>query len=189
MLYRELCALRRHACAKLQRGAVVMKWAIVVVAAVAAFSAAPAGAQSTTVYYQPTPIPDAILANPANSQMKFHIYDGWFGSVYNTSMIRDDKLQVGGWGDTYMSLLRFELTALPKSATNAVLWLYAIPSGASNPSQVSLWPIHSAAPLFWGEYNRLSGVTGGSLSLSRHGGTAIGCREPDLLLRPSGSLL
>ena len=98
-------------------------------------------AQTVSVYYQPTPIPDAVLS--ANPAMSYHIRDGWFGSVYNKVLVRDDKLQIGGWGDTYASLVRFDLTALPQNVSAAYLYLYAVPSGAVNPSQVSLWPITS----------------------------------------------
>ena len=38
--------------------------------------------------------------------------------------LNDDRLRVGGWGDQYYSLLRFDLAGLPANVTSAVLHLY-----------------------------------------------------------------
>lgn len=56
--------------------------------------------------------------------------DTWFGSVYNTTAQHDNRLRVGGWGDMYNTLLRFDLSGLPQVADGAYLWLYAINEGA-----------------------------------------------------------
>jgi hypothetical protein len=41
--------------------------------------------------------------------------DTWYGSIYNkTGMPNDSSLKVGGWGDTYATLLRFNLSGLPQ---------------------------------------------------------------------------
>ncbi len=102
---------------------------------------------AATVYYQPTPYPRNKADNTAMPQNIdiVHIWDGWFNSNYPSiqTFQRDNKLQIGGWGDTYLSLIRFDLTGLPKNADAAYLCLWALPSGAANPSQVSLWPITS----------------------------------------------
>jgi hypothetical protein len=95
-----------------------------------------APAHAVTVYYQPTPYPTNITTG-------IHSWSGWFNNSYNQTLVQDDKLQIGGWGDTYVSPIRFDLKGLPPSATGAYLYLYAIPSGAAGPSQVFMFPITS----------------------------------------------
>ena len=65
---------------------------------------------------QPTPYDISIVTGIQ------HIWDGWITSVYyGKVLIRDDKLQVGGYGDEYRSYLKFDTTGLPKTVTRAVL--------------------------------------------------------------------
>ena len=86
--------------------------------------ASPLAASAATIGVKPGPFPDGMST--------------WYGSVYNTSSQHDDKLQVGGWGDEYDSLVRFNLSALPVTATQAVVWLYAYPRGdASTPVNIN----------------------------------------------------
>lgn len=59
--------------------------------------------------------------------------DTWFGSVYNTTAQHDYRLRVGGWGDEYDTLVRFNLSGAPQVATQAVVWLYAINEGTPTP--------------------------------------------------------
>ena len=74
----------------------------------------PVSAES--VWYQPTPYDVNIITGVQ------HIWDGWITSVYyGKVLIRDDKLQVGGYGDEYRSYIRFDTTGLPKTVTRAVL--------------------------------------------------------------------
>jgi murein DD-endopeptidase MepM/ murein hydrolase activator NlpD len=73
-------------------------------------------ASAATVYTKPGPFPVGM--------------DTWYGSVYYTSSQHDGKLLVGGWGDEYDSLVRFDLSGLPLTATEAVVWLYAVPADA-----------------------------------------------------------
>lgn len=82
-----------------------------------------------------------------------HIWDGWFNSNYPAikPIQRDEKLQIGGWGDYYTSPLRFDLTGLPVAVTDASLFLWALPSGAANPSQVSMFPITSPWDVMTGQ--------------------------------------
>jgi murein DD-endopeptidase MepM/ murein hydrolase activator NlpD len=79
--------------------------------------ASPVVASAATVYTQPGPFPVGM--------------DTWYGSVYNTSSQHDGNLRVGGWGDEYDSLVRFDLSGLPLTATQAVVWLYAHPAGGT----------------------------------------------------------
>lgn len=58
--------------------------------------------------------------------------DTWFGSTYNQAAVHDSILRIGGWGDKYYSLLRFDLSGFPQSGTEAYLWLYATDVGTTN---------------------------------------------------------
>ncbi len=102
-------------------------------------------AEAATVYYQPTPYP---LKKASGSSMPqgidvVHTWSGWFSSSFNKTLVQDNKLQIGGWGDTYASPIRFDLTGLPRTVSGARLYLYALPSGAAEPSQVAMFPITS----------------------------------------------
>ena len=123
-----------------------------------------ASAQTVTTYYQPTPMPKyrsngsttdqngAILEKNIEQQ---HVFDGWFGSFYNTTIVRDDKLKIGGWGDYYVSPWRIDTKGLPSNVTQAALFLYAIPSGAAGPSQMAMFPISSdwnPVTVSWGSF-------------------------------------
>lgn len=55
--------------------------------------------------------------------------DMWYSNSFNPNSIDDAKLQVGGWGDTYASHLRFNLNCMPKVAQSAVLQLYSYDRG------------------------------------------------------------
>ncbi len=85
--------------------------------------ALPVAASAATVTRQPGPFPVGM--------------DTWYGSVYNTTSQHDGKMQVGGWGDEYDSLARFDLSGLPLTATQAVIWLNAYPRGdGSTPTEI-----------------------------------------------------
>jgi murein DD-endopeptidase MepM/ murein hydrolase activator NlpD len=60
--------------------------------------------------------------------------DMWYSNHFNTTSVNDSKLQVGGWGDTYASQLRFNLNCMPKVAQSAILKLYSYDrlDGSSN---------------------------------------------------------
>src|ERR1039458_8275240 len=69
-----------------------------------------------SVLHVPTPYDVSIVTGIQ------HLWDGWITSVYyGKVLIRDDKLQVGGWGDEYRTYLKFDTTGLPKTVTRAVL--------------------------------------------------------------------
>ncbi len=97
--------------------------------------------QAVTVYYQPTPY-------PANVTAGVHITDGWVNDYYSSiKTFQDtDQLKIGGWGDRYLSLLKFDdIKGLPSNVTNAYLYLYSLPRGTSAASQVALY----RATSFW----------------------------------------
>jgi murein DD-endopeptidase MepM/ murein hydrolase activator NlpD len=94
-------------------------------------------AAQVTVYYQPTPYPEfkwcqqgySCPAMPQDLNI-VHLWDGWITNVfYNKAFIRDEKLQIGGWGDNYRTYVRFDLTGLPSSVNSAYLGLYSYPRG------------------------------------------------------------
>jgi murein DD-endopeptidase MepM/ murein hydrolase activator NlpD len=55
--------------------------------------------------------------------------DTWFGSVYNTTAQHDYRNRIGGWGDRYFTLLRFDLSGLPLSATSVKILRHTINEG------------------------------------------------------------
>ena len=50
--------------------------------------------------------------------------DVWITSVFYGGGIDDTYLHVGGWGDYYYSLIKFNLAGLPASATRVTLHLH-----------------------------------------------------------------
>lgn len=58
--------------------------------------------------------------------------DVWVTSLYDYGDnfgVNDNKLQVGGWGDWYYSLLEFRLDKYPKDVKRVLLELYCYPRG------------------------------------------------------------
>jgi murein DD-endopeptidase MepM/ murein hydrolase activator NlpD len=118
-------------------------------------------AQTVTTYYQPTLYPKKKVDGSAMPEAVkvVHTWDGWFNNSFNKTLMLDQQLQIGGWGDSYTSPIRFDLTGLPATINNAFLYLWAIPSGAANPSQVSLWRIDTAwtpSTVGWGAFPYVS---------------------------------
>ncbi|MBV8685057.1 MAG: DNRLRE domain-containing protein, partial [Alphaproteobacteria bacterium] len=72
--------------------------------------------------------------------------DKWITNVYYGGGLDDDRLRVGGWGDEYDALLRFDLSssALPTHVTSAVLRLYNISSNNGSPTGLLVDELHSA---------------------------------------------
>ncbi len=95
-----------------------------------AFEAVPAAPQQQSAVAEPEASrPTAkivFVASPENTQ------DIWTTSVYSYAPggggpgggLDNDQLRVGGWGDWYWSLLRFDLSNYPKQAAHALLELY-----------------------------------------------------------------
>jgi murein DD-endopeptidase MepM/ murein hydrolase activator NlpD len=85
-----------------------------------------------TVYYQPTPFPAKKYdGSPMPQDMKIvHAWTCWLPSVYYQRTLQcDSRLQVGGWGDTYRTYVRFDLTGLPTDVDEALLWLMPFSRG------------------------------------------------------------
>ncbi|MDO8604149.1 MAG: DNRLRE domain-containing protein [bacterium] len=95
-------------------------------------------ANAVTIYYQPTPYP------MTQTKAGTHVVSGWFNNSFNQTLAWDDVLQIGGWSDYYTSPLKFDVTGLPSGVTGAYLYLYALPSGSANPSQVSMYRVSSS---------------------------------------------
>ena len=57
--------------------------------------------------------------------------DTWFGSYYNKTAQFDGRDRVGGWGDYYYSVLRFNLSGLPLVPTRVLLWRYSFNDGGT----------------------------------------------------------
>lgn len=75
------------------------------------------GASAADVWRNPAPYPVGM--------------DTWFGTVYNKTAQHDNRLRVGGDGDMYTTLPRFDLGGLPQVADRAYIWLYPIYDGGS----------------------------------------------------------
>lgn len=59
-----------------------------------------------------------------------HLWDGWLPSYYyGQAFQRDDKLQIGGWGDTYETWAKFDIEGLPVNPTQAIFWVKSYPRG------------------------------------------------------------
>lgn len=144
MVVRRRMCKAQSKCDSGQRGSLTLVEAAVVHArrtliALIIASSALAPAAAVTVYYQPTPY-------PANRTAGLHVVDGWLPSqYYGRTFQRDDKLQIGGWGDLYRTYLQFDLTGLPVNVTSARLKLYAFPKGdASTWTSFDVWSPSSA---------------------------------------------
>lgn len=79
---------------------------------------------AATVYYQPTPYPVTV------DTARHHIWDGWITNFYyGKKFIQENQLQIGGWGDTYRTYIKFDVNGLPQNVSQAVLWLMPYPRG------------------------------------------------------------
>ena len=81
-------------------------------------------AYAGTFYYEPTPYPLYKQdGNPMPQTINIvHLWDGWINNVfYGMKLIRDDRLQVGGWGDEYRTYIKFDVAGLPYNPTQAIL--------------------------------------------------------------------
>ena len=102
-----------------------MKIVQLTVSAVVATMLSPLLANAASVVIQPAPYPVGM--------------DVWFGSKYYTTAQRDGKLLIGGWGDEYDTLLRFNMSGLPQAATQALLYLYAFPRTDGSTLTATKW--------------------------------------------------
>jgi len=126
-------------------------------------------AHAVTVYYQPTPYPLKKYddtAMPQNLDI-VHLWDGWLPSeFYGQQFIRDDKLQLGGWGDEYRIFMKFDIAGLPYSPDQMVLYLKSYDRGDSSTTtpfalckvgsswDLSLtWNTQPSFPTCWGWYS------------------------------------
>lgn len=122
-------------------------------------------AEAVTVYYQPTPYPLKKMDGTTMPQDldKIHIHDGWLNNFYTPLMTfqRDEKLKIGGWGDTYRGYLNMDLTGLPKDPTNVILWLRFYPSGSAvTPFQFCIPNTAWSTTVTWGTQPSFLGCTG-----------------------------
>ncbi|HVS79508.1 MAG TPA: peptidoglycan DD-metalloendopeptidase family protein [Candidatus Paceibacterota bacterium] len=89
----------------------------------------------TTAYYQLTPFPLKKSDGSAMPQdlEKIHLWDGWLPSYYyGQTLQRDDKLQMGGWGDVYETYIKFDLNGLPANPSAVTIWFKAYNRGDSS---------------------------------------------------------
>ena len=72
--------------------------------------------------------------------------DVWIDSVYHGGG-DDEGLRIGGWGDWYYSLIRFNMDSLPANVISAKIELYGKPDAFYNPSTMYLDRVTS----YWDE--------------------------------------
>jgi Ca2+-binding RTX toxin-like protein len=82
--------------------------------------------------------------------------DLWVTSVYYNGGIDDDRIRVGGWGDTYDGLIHFDLSegSLPNHVSSAVLRLYDVSSNNGSPTAILIDQLQTAwdETYRWGAY-------------------------------------
>ena len=94
---------------------------------------------ATTVFYRPAPYPATVDTNI------HHIWDGWVSNLYyGKTFVRDDKLQIGGWGDKSHAYVKFDLKGLPVTVDQAILWFRPYPKGdGTTPVNFDIWRVTS----------------------------------------------
>lgn len=104
----------------------------------------------------------ALVSPPAYSDMLTYRpgpedgIDMWYSSYYDygsNHFVNDHTLRVGGWGDWYDSLLKFNLGCLPKQANQVTLALMPYSSGSGSPVSVNLYRV-------LGSWNEVTGWSG-----------------------------
>lgn len=97
----------------------------------------------------PTPSQSIVTLQPDGASGQ----DVWITSIYSYGDdygVDDEKLQVGGWGDSYYALIRFDVENMPMSATSATVVLQPFartelaPTDVSTPVPMTLHQITSA---------------------------------------------
>ena len=120
-------------------------------------------AHAVTVWYQPTPYPLKKINGSTLPQdlEKVHVWDGWLNNSYNTTLVRDDKLQAGGWGDVYRSYLNWDLVGLPQNPTTVNLWLqFYTAGGTPTPFQFCILNSSWNTTVAWNSQPSVLGCTG-----------------------------
>ena len=92
------------------------------------------------------PAATAGAAQPLTLQPGPEGQDLWVTNVFYGGGLDDDRLRVGGWGDQYNSLLKFDLTqsGLPAHVTSATLRLYTAGFNSGTATGFYLDEVHTA---------------------------------------------
>ncbi|MDD2935097.1 MAG: peptidoglycan DD-metalloendopeptidase family protein [Candidatus Pacebacteria bacterium] len=111
------------------------KFLVSAVSFLLAFSVGVSPAFAVIVNYQPTPYP--LLDKNGNTMSqdldKVHLWDGWLPSYYyNQEFTRDDKLQLGGWGDQYRIYVKFDIEGLPYDPDDVIMFMKSFDRGDSS---------------------------------------------------------
>lgn len=111
---------------------------------------------AATVYYQPTsyPLKKADGSSMPQDLKIVHLWDGWITNIYyGTQFVRDEKLQIGGWGDQYRTYIRFDTIGLPQNPDRAILWLSSYdPGNGSTPTPFAFCKVGGfwSLSMLWG---------------------------------------
>ena len=120
------------------------KWSVVL--AMLLFMMGAISAHAITAWYQPTPYPSKQADGTAMPQDigVVRVWDGWLPSYYyGQSFQRDSSLLVGGWGDQYWTFMKFDLTGLPQSADQALVYLMPY-SASGSPTPYAVCSVTSS---------------------------------------------
>ena len=93
------------------------------------------------------PITGTVVASGSTVTLQPGPVDGqdiWVCSDYYGGGQNDADLRVGGWGDSYYALLKFDLAGLPANASSAVLYLYNWSNNGGTPTAMNLEQITSS---------------------------------------------
>ena len=81
----------------------------------------------------------------------------------------NDELRIGGWSDTYLTLMEFDLVGMPQLAISARLWLYCYSSNSSSVTSMYLdriiepWDWDRADRLWWADRPATSQWSAGTI--------------------------
>ena len=104
--------------------------------------------------------------------------DKWVTDVYYNGGVDNDQLRVGGWGDHYNVLIRFDLNghSLPSHITSAILRLYNTGNNGGSPTALLVDELHTA----WDESFRWFDHTLAYTNLSQVTAPGLGWVEIDV---------
>ncbi len=110
--------------------------------------------------------------------------DAFVGSKYQTSTVGDTKtIRIGGWGDEYVGLWRFDVSTIPKGSIINNAWLYMYPDEDANDKENKLVTSCDIMLLTksWKEdgtrYSNIRGNNYGKIKLSENDGFTFDAKE------------
>jgi Ca2+-binding RTX toxin-like protein len=114
------------------------------------------GAGNDLLYLTSTPSQTTPASGTVTLQPGPEGQDKWVTNVYYGGGVDDHQLKVGGWGDHYNSLIRFDLSGpgLPTQVTSATVRLYYFSNNGASPTGVLVDKVNTAwtEAYVWNDY-------------------------------------